>query len=102
LRRDELAGVLVERDDIGERPPGVDADPDPSRSHGKDSNGPRGVGALAHPANGRGGRRQPSPPRPYAAEPAHAREWPTREPTLTSGPSPRRTLGPRASCAWWR
>ena len=30
LGRDELAGVLVEGDDVGERAPGVDADPDPS------------------------------------------------------------------------
>ena len=41
LGRDELAGVLVERDDVGERAAGVDADPDPSLSvrHVVDSTG---------------------------------------------------------------
>jgi hypothetical protein len=42
LRRHEQAGVLVERDDVGERAAGVDADADaPARSgHGVHSTGP--------------------------------------------------------------
>ena len=44
LRRDELARVLVERDDVGERATGVDADADPAACggaccHGEDSTG---------------------------------------------------------------
>ena len=52
LGGDQLTRVLVEGDHVGERAPGVDADPDPPRAHGDDSTDPAAAVTTAEFADG--------------------------------------------------
>ena len=126
LRRDELTGVLVEGHDVGERPPGVDPDPDPSLSllrHGHDSSPhrsrfrwqfvPTNPSASHQMSPQTAGGRHPNPSaRPVGSEPPVTRQpgsdgrvAPCREshPSVTSGRSAARAGRATCSfscCAW--